>query len=196
VSPNDDDYYPAFPYTSYTGMYSEDIRVLHAYLLSLPASERPNREHELAWYLPSRIAATAWKWLFFSAGEFQQRADRDAQWNRGAYIAEALGHCGECHTPRNPLGAMQTERAYSGNPQGPEDELVPNITPHDPTGIGEWGRDDLHTFLQFGELPDGEYTAGSMEPVIEGTHHLTPSDREALIDYLRALAPIENRLSK
>jgi mono/diheme cytochrome c family protein len=196
VSPNGDDYYPAFPYTSYTGMYSEDIRVLHAYLLSLPASEQPNREHELAWYLPSRIAATAWKWLFFSAGEFQQRADRDAQWNRGAYIAEALGHCGECHTPRNPLGAMQTERAYSGNPQGPEDELVPNITPHDPTGIGEWGRDDLHTFLQFGELPDGEYTAGSMEPVIEGTHHLTPSDREALIDYLRALAPIENRLSK
>ncbi|MDH3763336.1 MAG: hypothetical protein OEU50_20365, partial [Gammaproteobacteria bacterium] len=65
-----------------------------------------------------------------------------------------------------------------------------------PTGIGEWSRNDLHTFLQFGELPDGEYTAGSMEAVIEGTHHLTATDRDALIDYLRALTPIENRVRK
>ena len=78
--------------------------------------------------------------------------------------------------------------------RGPEDELVPNITPHKGTGIGKWSRDELRQFLQFGELPDGEYAAGSMDPVIEGLNQLTPDDREALTDYLRALPPIENRI--
>jgi len=195
VSPNGNDYYPAFPYTSYTRMLASDARALHAYILSLPASEQPNRSHELAWFLQWRFAAQVWKWLFFSAGEFQQRPAQSAQWNRGAYIAEALGHCRECHTPRNPLGGLQADMAYAGNAEGPEDELVPNITPHEGTGIGDWSRTDLQEFLKFGELPDGEYAAGSMDPVIEGIRHLTPEDRDALTDYLRALPPIENRIS-
>ena len=194
VSPNGNDYYPAFPYTSYTRILAEDARAMHAYILSLPASDQPNRDHDLAWYLQWRIAAQVWKWLFFSAGEFQQHSGQSEQWNRGAYIAEALGHCGECHTPRNWFGALQEELAYAGNSQGPDDELVPNITPHEGTGIGDWSQEDLQAFLQFGELPDGEYTAGSMDPVIEGLRHLTPDDRDALIDYIRALPPIENRI--
>ena len=128
------------------------------------------------------------------AGEFREQLSQSAQWNRGAYIAEAMAHCSECHTARNLFGARQTNLAYAGNPQGPDDELVPNITPHQGTGIGDWDRDDLKLFLQFGELPDGEYTAGSMEPVIEGIRHLTPEDRNALTDYLRALPPIDNRV--
>ena len=191
VSPNGSDYYPAFPYTSYTGMLADDARAMHAYILSLPASEQPNRDHELAWYLVSRVAAMAWKWLFFDSAEPRQ----SPQWNRGAYIAETLGHCGECHTPRNLFGAVQTEMAYAGNAQGPDDELVPNITPHESTGIGDWDRESLQEFLKFGERPDGEYTTGSMEPVIEGIRHLTQEDRDALIDYLRSLPPIENRVS-
>ncbi len=164
-------------------------------MASLPASDQPNREHELAWFLGSRIAATLWKWLFFDAGEFQQRPAQDAQWNRGAYLVEAMGHCAECHTPRNLFGALQTDRAYAGNAEGPEGELVPNITAHD-TGVGDWSRDELQEFLKFGERPDGEYTAGSMEPVIEGIRHLTAPDRDALIDYLRSLPPIDNRVRK
>jgi mono/diheme cytochrome c family protein len=195
VSPEGSDYYPAFPYTSYTGMLAEDARALHAYLLSLPVSEQTNREHELAWFLRWRFAAKVWKWLFFNPGEFQQRPDQNAQWNRGAYLAEAMGHCGECHTPRNRFGVLQADLAYAGNAQGPEDELVPNITPHKGTGIGDWSRADLQLFLQFGERPDGEYTAGSMDQVIEELRHLTPEDREAVIDYLLALPPIENRIS-
>jgi len=194
VAPDGSDYYPAFPYTSYTRMPAEDARALHAYILSLPASEKPSRAHQLAWYLRWRFAAWAWKWLFFSAGEFQQRPGQSAQWNRGAYIAEAMGHCGECHTPRNLFGALRADMAYAGNAQGPEDELVPNITPHEDTGIGDWSRDDLQLFLKFGELPDGEYAAGSMDPVIEGLRHLTVDDRDALTDFLRTLPPIENRL--
>ncbi len=195
VSPDGSDYYPAFPYTSYTRMLVEDAHALHAYLLSLPASEQTNREHELAWFLRWRFAAKAWKWLFFSPGEFQQHPDQNAQWNRGAYLAEAMGHCGECHTPRNRFGVLQADLAYAGNAKGPEDELVPNITSHKGTGIGDWSRADLRLFLQFGELPDGEYTAGSMDQVIEELRHLTPEDREALIDYILALPPIENRIS-
>ena len=196
VAPDGSDYYPAFPYTSYTRMSDEDARALHAYILSLPASEQLNRDHELAWFLRWRLAAWAWKWLFFDAGEFQAHPEQSEQWNRGAYIAEAMGHCGECHTPRNLIGALNPDMAYAGNAEGPDDELVPNITPHEGTGIGDWSRKDMNLFLQFGELPDGEYTAGTMEPVIEGLQHLTSDDRDALIVYLRALPPIENRVSE
>jgi mono/diheme cytochrome c family protein len=195
VAPDGSDYYPAFPYTSYTRMSAMDARALFTYLLSLPASELANREHELAWFLRWRFAARMWKWLFFSTGEFQQRPAQSAQWNRGAYIAEAMGHCGECHTPRNIFGALNTDLAYAGTAQGPEDELVPNITPHKTTGIGGWSRDELYQFFEFGELPDGEYAAGSMDPVIEGLRHLSPEDRDALTDYFRALPPIENRVN-
>ena len=194
VSTNGDDYYPAFPYTSYSGMLAQDINALYTYIQSLPASEQPNRAHDLVWFLRWRLAAKAWKWLFFSAGEFQQNPAQSAQWNRGAYIAETMGHCGECHTPRNVFGALQADMAYAGNAQGPEDELVPNITPHKGTGIGDWGRGELLEFLKFGELPNGEYAVGSMEPVLEGLQQLRPNDREALTDYLRALPPIDNRI--
>ena len=194
VAPDGSDYYPAFPYTSYTRMSAADARALHAYILSLPASGLANRDHQLAWFMRWRFAAWVWKWLFFSAGEFQQRPGQNAQWNRGAYIAEAMGHCGECHTARNLFGALRSDLAYAGNAKGPEDELVPNITPHEGTGIGNWSRAELEQFLQFGKLPDGEYAAGSMDPVIEGLQHLTPDDRDALIDYLRALPPIENHV--
>ena len=196
LSPNGSDYYPAFPYTSYTRMLAEDAGALHAYILSQPASEQANRDQELVWFLRWRVAAKIWKWLFFSTGEFQQRRDQSALWNRGAYIAEAMGHCGECHTPRDSFGAVRADVAYAGNAQGPEDELVPNITPHEGTGIGDWSRSELQQFLKFGELPDGEYTAGSMDQVIEGLRHLTPDDRDALTDYLRALPPIENRIGR
>jgi mono/diheme cytochrome c family protein len=194
VAPDSSDYYPAFPYTSYTRMSVTDMRVLHTFLLSLPASELPNRTHQLAWFLRWRFAARIWKWLFFNAGEFQLRPAQSAQWNRGAYIAEAMGHCGECHTARNLFGALRADLAYAGNAQGPEDELVPNITPHKATGIGDWSRADLQNFLRFGELPDGEYAAGSMDTVIEGLRHLTPEDRDALTDYLRSLPPIDNHI--
>lgn len=195
ISPGGDNYYPSFPYTSYTRLSAEDIEALHAYILSLPASDQVNREHDLAWFLISRIAATIWKWLFFKAGEFQSVPAKGAQWNRGAYIAESMGHCQECHTPRNLFGALQADQAFAGNAEGPEGERVPNITPHG-TGIGDWDRDELEEFLQFGERPDGEYTAGTMEAVIEGIRHLSQPDRDALIAYLRALPPIDNRVRK
>ncbi len=194
IAPDGSAYYPAFPFTSYTRMSDDDARAIHAYLRSQPVSARPNRAHELAWYVDWRFAARIWQWLFFESGELRPRGDRDAAWNRGAYIAEALAHCQECHTPRDWFGALRPELAYAGNADGPEGELVPNITPHPQTGIGDWSRESLQTFLRFGELPNGEYTAGTMDAVILGTGQLTEADRNALIDYLRALPPIDNQV--
>ncbi len=94
------------------------------------------------------------------------------------------------------FGALQADLAYAGNAEGPEGELVPNITPHKDSGIGNWSREGLEEFLKFGELPNGDYTSGSMEAVIEGVRHLTPQDRDALMDYLRALPSINNRVRK
>jgi len=192
VAPDGSHLYPAFPYTSYTRMSGEDAKAIYAYLRSQPTSDRVNREHDLAWYLRWRFAAQVWQWLFFTPGEFTPDKARSAAWNRGAYIARALAHCSECHTPRNILGAPNPELAYAGNPDGPDGELVPNITPDRETGIGDWSRDALDLFLRFGELPNGEYTAGSMDAVISGIGKLTDDDRAALIEYLRALPPISN----
>ena len=192
TAPDGSAYYPAFPFTSYTRMTGADARSIFSFIRTQPVSDRPNRPHELAWYVSWRLAARAWQWLFFEPGEFRPRGDRDAAWNRGAYIAEALGHCQECHTPRDWFGALRTELAYAGNADGPDGELVPNITPHPRTGIGDWSRESLTTFLRFGELPNGEYTAGTMDAVILGTGQLTDADRNALIDYLRDLPPIDN----
>jgi len=191
-APDGSRYFPVFPYTSYTRMSGDDAHALYVYLRSQPVSARANREHELAWYLRWRFAAQVWQWLFFTPGEFAADRTRDAAWNRGAYIVTALAHCGECHTPRNWFGAAVAEMALAGNPDGPDGELVPNITPDPETGIGDWSRDALNLFLQFGELPNGEYTAGSMDTVITGLGRLTGEDRAALIDYLRALPPIRN----
>lgn len=189
IAPDGSDYYPAFPYTSYTRISAEDVDALYAYIQSLPASDMVNRDHELSWFVRWRISAWAWKWLFFTPNE------KSVQLNRGAYIAEALGHCGECHTPRNLFGALRIDRQYAGNAQGPEDEKVPNITPDKATGIGNWSHSELKEFLKFGELPDGEYAAGSMDPVISSLQSLTEMDLGALITYLRELTPIENRVS-
>ncbi len=196
ISPDGNDYYPAFPFTSYTQLRVDDIDAMFTYIRSRPVSDRPNQDHDLAWFLRWRIAARAWKWLFFTATDFQQQAGHSDQWNRGAYIAEAMGHCQECHSPRNLFGALDSAMAYAGTPDGPDDELVPNITPHKTTGIGDWSRGELNEFLKFGELPNGEYAVGSMEPVLEGTNYLTDQDRDALTEYLLALPPIDNRVRK
>lgn len=192
VAPDGSRYFPSFPYPSYTRMHEDDARALYAHLMSLPPSAQRNREHDLPWYLRWRFAARLWQWLYFEPGVLRARSGEPAAADSGAYLAEALGHCQECHTPRNLLGALNAERAYAGNPDGPDGEKVPNITPHRQAGIGDWAREDLLDFLASGERPDGEYAAGSMEPVIEALIALSAPDREALVDYLRALPPIAN----
>jgi mono/diheme cytochrome c family protein len=196
LSPEGSHYLPVFPYTSFTGMSDRDLLDLKAYLFSLPAVEQENTSHELAAPFGWRPLLGIWKKLYFEPGPFEPDPQRDAQWNRGAYLATALGHCAECHTPRGALGELDTPRAYAGSADGPEGELAPNITPDEETGVGQWDINDMVWYLETGFKPDGDDTQGLMAELIEnGYQYMSKTDLEAVAAYLRSLAPITNQVS-
>jgi mono/diheme cytochrome c family protein len=195
VAPDGGHYFPAFPYAAYTRLADDDIKALWAYLHAQPAVARPNKPHELGFPFNLRFLVTFWKWLYFEPGPWRPDPARSAGWNRGAYLVEALGHCAECHTPRTWLGGLDGERRMAGNRDGPDGEKVPNITPDAETGIGKWSDSDLTDVLRIGMLPDGDFVGSVMAEVVEhSTQHLTPEDRQAIIEYLRALPPVRNDL--
>lgn len=193
VGPDGIRYFPIFPYTSYTRMSDRDVTDLWAYLRTVEPVARPNRAHELPWYLVRPVAARAWQLLFFRPARFAARADRSPRWNRGAYLVEALAHCAECHTPRTPWGTLDRDRLMAGNPSGPDGERVPNITPDRESGIGKWDRDEILWYLETGGLPGGDYAGSLMAEVIDnGLRLLTAGDRQAIADYLLELRPIRH----
>lgn len=196
LSPRGEHYYPAFPYPSYTGMMQRDMQALYAFLMQQPVAARQNRPHVLYWPYSHRGLLGHWKNAGFAPGVYTPDPDRSARWNRGAYLATALGHCGECHTPRGFLGIPHTDRYLAGSCAGPEGEPVPNITPDRQTGIGTWSREELVSFLGSGRRPDGRITGALMMEVL-GTScmRLSPSDRLALADYLLGVAAVHNDLA-
>jgi len=190
IGPDGEHYFPAFPYTSYTGVSRDDLIAMKAYLFSLEPVQKESREHDLAWYMSTRLAAGAWKELNFAAARFVPDATKDAQWNRGAYLVRHLGHCGECHTPRSNLGVLQQDQEMAGSKLG--DETIPNITQHRVDGIGRWSASDIEYFLDIGMLPDGDFAGSSMVDVIEdNTAKLTRDDRLAIATYLKSVPPRE-----
>ena len=189
VNPDGDHYYPSFPYTSYTGVSRDDLLAMKAWLFSLEPVRNESPDHDLAWYISTRLAAGAWKLRYFEAGRFEPDPERSAEWNRGAYLVRHLGHCGECHTPRGATGAPDKSRELAGHDD--EGESVPNITPHREAGIGKWSVGDIEYFLDIGMLPDGDFTGSSMSGVIDtNTSQLTRADRLAIAAYLRSLPAI------
>lgn len=191
VAPDGRDYYPAFPFTSYTLMKDTDIYDLWVYLRSVPAVDRINREHQLQFPFSMRSLMKGWKILFFEPGPFVPDSSRSKLWNRGAYVVRALAHCGQCHTPRNFLGAMDMERELGGNPEGPEGDEAPNITPDRDTGIGGWSVADADALLETGMLPDADFVGSSMADVVDNsTSTLSSYDLSAVIEFLRLLPAI------
>jgi mono/diheme cytochrome c family protein len=185
VSPEGEDYFPAFPYTSYTGVTREDLLAIKAYLFSREPVRQANLEHDLS-FIASRFGAGVWKRRYFKPARFEADPEKSDEWNRGAYLVRHLGHCGECHTPRGRFGVLQQDRALSGNPEGPDGEEVPNITADPEDGIGGWSSSDLEYFLETGMLPDGDFTGSLMGEVIDDcTSHLTGEDRRAIAAYLK-----------
>jgi mono/diheme cytochrome c family protein len=184
VRPDGANYYPAFPYPSYTKISDADLRDLWAYLRTLPHSDRASKPHELGVLYRWRLPVSAWKWLYFTPGPFAPDPKASATVNRGAYLVEALGHCGECHTPRNALGGPKRDRYLAGG-KGPEGKGVPNLTP---TRLKKWSDGELKEFFTVGLTPDGDVPAAAMAEVIDNTtSKLTPDDLGALIAYLRSL---------
>ena len=195
LAPDRSFYYPSFPYPAYAGMSRDDVLALKAYLFSLAPVARPNRDHELPWYLRWRAGLWLWRTLYFDSSPVDTHDDPELA--RGAYLAEALAHCGECHTPRNPLGGLRQARKYAGTHEGPEGKTVPNITPDRKTGIGRWSRDDLVFYFQLGLTPGGDAAGGLMAEVIDdGLSKLTPGDQEALASYLLSQRAIVNPLRR
>ena len=188
VSPSGKHYYPSFPYPAYTGMTDSDLKALKAYLDTVPAVKRENRPHELLWYARARAPLAVWKKRHFKRGPFQPDTNRSEQLNRGAYLVRHLGHCAECHTPRTRLGGLDQARDFAGNPDGPGDDIVPNITPHE-TGI-DWTASDIEFYLEIGMEPDGDFVGGSMSEVVDNTGKLTAQDRQAIAAYIKSLPPV------
>ena len=178
--------FPAFPYTSFTRMSDADLRDLWAYLRSLPANAAPSRPHELGFFYRWRFLVTIWKWFFFTPGPLVADAAKSAVLNRGAYLVQALGHCGECHTPRNFLGAMKTSRFLGGAKLG--ETAVPNITP---TKLKKVSDAELKEVLRTAMTSDGDVLAESMAEVVRNTtSQLTEQDLDAMLAYLRSLPPL------
>lgn len=185
--PDGANYYPAFPYPSFTKIADPDLKDLWAYLRTLTPSAQASRPHELRFPFGYRVLLWGWKWLFFRPGAFVPAPDRTAQVNRGAYLTEALGHCGECHTPRNFLGGPKRGRHLAGG-KLPDGGTASNLTP---TRLKKWSDGEIKDVLQTGLGPDGDIVAEAMGEVVRNTtSKLTSADVDAIIAYLRALPPL------
>ena len=185
VSPAGKHYYPAFPYTSYAKMTAQDLVDLKTYIDTLPASDVANHPHDVGFPFSYRRALGGWKFLFGASDWVIADADTD-QLVRGRYLVETLGHCGECHTPRDPLGGLITSSWLTGAPSPEGKGSVPDITPGE-SGIGDWSAADIEYYLETGFTPEFDTAGGPMVAVQENMAELTKADRAAIAKYLKAL---------
>ena len=192
VSPEGRHYYPSFPYTSYQRMTAADVRDLFAFMKTLPVVEGRARQHDLPLVFTLRRGLGLWKLLFLDGQPFAPDPSRSISWNRGAYLVEGPGHCAECHSPRNGLGAISSDRRYSGGPNPDGKGWVPNITPHE-TGLKDWTKGEIAEVLSSGLTPTGDSVGGSMTAVIRNTSQLAEADRDAIAEYVLSLPPREGR---
>jgi mono/diheme cytochrome c family protein len=178
--------YPAFPYESYTLLVDQDVRAIKAYLFSLPVARASAPPNSLAFPFNQRWLMGIWSALYNPDHRFRPLEGRSPEWNRGAYLAEALGHCGDCHTPRNLLQALDNRYKFEGTIIGGWHAY--NITSDRDSGVGAFSDADLSTYLSVGHA-DGRGTAsGPMGEVVDQSlSHLVPSDVSALVIYLRSI---------
>jgi len=189
TSPDGSHYYPAFPYASYQRMTKEDVRDLFAFLKTLPPVAGKVRDHDLPIQFKIRRTLGGWKFLFLDGQAFKPDLAKSPQWNRGAYLVNGPGHCAECHSPRNFLGAIISSQRFAGGPD-PEggDGKVPNITQ---AGIGSYSEQDIDHLLETGDTPSGDSVGGAMGKVVGSTSKLSAQDRAAIAAYIKSLPPVE-----
>jgi len=191
VALDDSHYLPAFPFPFYNRLTAPDLSDLKSFLDSLPAVSRINRGAALNSFAAARGAGAVLASRF--PGPWRPDPTRNAVWNRGAYLVATIGRCGECHTPRNRLGAPDPDRALAGTPAGRGGHAVPNITPDPETGIGRWSVADIVTLLTDGQTPDFDFVGGRMAEIVKNTSRLDDADRRAVAVYLKSLPPIRSQ---
>jgi mono/diheme cytochrome c family protein len=188
TSPQGEHYYPAFPYTSYQHMTLSDARDLFAYVKTLAPVTTKAPDHAIGFPFDVRRNLGVWKFLFLDGKPFVPDGSKSPQWNRGAYLVTALGHCAECHSPRNAIGGIEEKQRLAGGPDPEGKGWVPNITQK---GLKDWSEKDIAYFLETGQTPEGDTAGGSMAAVIRNTSQLSAEDRAAMAAYLKSLPAVE-----
>ena len=180
--------YPAFPYTSYRLITIDDSMDLFAYLKTLPAVAGKAPDHELPFPFGLRRALGIWKLMFLGDEPFRPDSQRSADWNRGAYLVNGAGHCAECHSPRNFLGAIIPGLRFTGGPNPVGRGWVPNITQQE---LKDWSEQDIANLLETGETPEGDHVGSLMAEVVRSTAQLPDQDRAAIAAYIKSLPAVE-----
>lgn len=186
VSPEGEHLYPALPYASYAKMQPQDVADIHAYMQTLPPSDAASAPHDLGFPFNIRRTLGFWKLMFLNT-DWVLQGDLTAEEVRGREIVEALAHCGECHTPRNALGGMDTGRWLAGAPNPSGEGNIPNITPAKLT----WSAGEIVSYLTTGFTPEFDSVGGHMAHVVENMAKLPDSDRQAVAAYLKKVPAAE-----
>jgi mono/diheme cytochrome c family protein len=185
ISPEGRHYYPAFPYTAYRMATRQDMADLFAFLQTLPASDRPSEPHQVSFPVTVTRGIGLWNPLHLH-DDYVVDSDLTEQEARGRYLAEALAHCAECHTPRGATGGLDRTRWMAGAPNPTGRGAIPALTPDQLT----WSVEEIAAYLNDGFAPDFDTAGGQMADVVRNLSNLAPEDRLAIAAYLKALPPI------
>ena len=179
--------YPAMPFASYTKVTRADSDAIFAYLRSVPPVRQANREHELRFPYNNRSLLIGWRTLYFREGEYQPVASQSAEWNRGAYLVQGLGHCAMCHTPINALGGSSQEEAFRGGLIPMQNWYAPSLTSNGEAGLGHWEIQDIVDLLQTGVSRRGTVYGPMAEVTYNSLQHMSDDDVRAMAVYLKSL---------
>ena len=179
---------PVFPYTSYTRVKREDSDALFGFLRSQAPVAQPNMPHAVRWPYDTQAALAVWRTLYFRPAVFQPEAGRSASWNRGAYLVQGLGHCNECHSRRNLLGASDAAHPLAGGPIPMQSWLAPSLRANEEAGVGDWSIADIAALLGAGVSARGGASGPMAEVVFGSTQYLRTADLRAMAEFLKTLA--------
>ena len=185
--------YPAMPFASYTKVTRADSDAIFAYLKSIPPVNQKNREHDLRFPYNNRQLILGWRTLFFSEGEYKPDPSKSAEWNRGAYLVEGLGHCGMCHSPINALGGTSQSDAFKGGLIPMQNWYAPSLTSNREAGLGDWSLKDITDLLKTGVSARGVVYGPMAEVVHNSLQYLTDEDTKAMAVYLKSIAEPTSR---
>lgn len=189
--------YPAMPYPSYAKLTDADVRSLYDYFMKeVPAVKQANKADEIPAWLSFRWPLAIWDALFTASGPFQPQAGRDAQWNRGAYLVEGLGHCGACHTPRGVAfqeKALDDSGAAYLSGANLDEWSAADLRGDRQTGLARWSQDDLVQFLKTGHNKYGSAFGSMIDVINNSTPYLTDADATAIAVFLKSLSPTEQQ---
>jgi mono/diheme cytochrome c family protein len=180
--------YPAMPFASYTKVTRADSDAIFAYLKSIPPVNQKNRPHDLRFPYDNRQLILGWRTLFFSEGEFKPDPTKSAEWNRGAYLVEGLGHCGMCHSPINALGGTAQSDAFKGGLIPMQNWYAPSLTSSREAGLGDWSIQDITDLLQTGVSRRGVVYGPMAEVVHNSLQYLNDQDIRAMAVYLKGIS--------